>query len=52
MRRGLRLSWLLPVVLRWVEVVEETHLCIDVQEHIVLIDMDQGGDDSAVSYHY
>ena len=46
------LSWLLLAVLGRVEAVEKMHLCIDVQEHVVLIDTDQGGDDPAIGDRY
>ena len=36
-------------VLRRVEPLKEAHLCVQVQEHIVLVDVDQWGEDLAVS---
>ena len=49
---GLRPSRLVLMVLGRVEAVVKTHLCIDVQEHVVLINADQGGDNLAVSDRY
>ena len=34
---------------RGVEPLIEAHLCIQVQEHVVLVDVDQWGEDLAVS---
>ena len=52
LRLRLRQSRLFLEVLEGVEAVVEMHLCINVQEHVVLVYADQRGDDSFISDRY